>query len=186
MSTKVKFYIYSLFFLSSYPNFVLADSFQDCGNNINSRILARMIIEDKNQRRTQLKCNLLLSKIADDKAKEMAILKRVTHVRRNPANKRLVEAGYPLAEIYPLLFENNVEAIAAGISDPLIMWQEFKGSDVHRIHLLGQHEFYCLQNEIGVGFFYDTKTPHVEYWVIYIAHQIEILNYDGDIAKSKD
>jgi len=186
MSSKIMLCIYSLFFLYSYPNSGSAESFQDCGSNINSRILARMIIKDKDQKRVQLKCNLLLSKIANDKAKEMATLKRVAHVGRNPANKRLVEAGYPLAEIYPLSFENNVEAIAGGISDPQVMWQEFKESDVHKMHLLGEHEFYLLQNEIGVGFYYDTNTPHVEYWVIYIAHQIQFQNYEGTIAKSKD
>ena len=113
----------------------------------------------------------------------MAQLGRVNH---KAANRRLINAGYSLSHIYPRLMENNVEAIAGGISSPEKMWQTFKESDNHRIHLLAEHDFYKLQNEIGVGYFKSPKSEHVDYWVVYIAHQNESADYQGDIAKSKD
>ena len=49
-----------------------------------------------------------------------------------------------------------------------------------------EHEFYLLQDEIGVGFFSDPQSPHGEYWAVYVAHQKEQEPYQGEIAKSKD
>ena len=163
-----------------------AQEYESCGLNKKSKILAKMIIEDPLQQRKILRCNSLLSNIADHKAKEMAMLGRVTHIGLNPANKRLIDAGYPLSRIYPRFLENNVEAIAGGLSLPSEMWADFKNSEGHRMHLLAEHDFYKLQDEIGVGFYYDKKSPHVEYWVVYIAHQKEAQKYDGEIAKSKE
>ena len=154
-----------------------------CGLNEKSRILARLIINDPKQNRTKLKCSYLLSKIAAEKAKEMS---KTTRVKHRAPNKRLIDKGYPLSSVYPRLFENNVEAVAGGMSDPEEVWIGFKGSDAHRTHLLAEHEFYMLQDEIGVGFVSDPKTPHVEYWAVYVAHRKEEKQYKGEIAKSKD
>jgi uncharacterized protein YkwD len=154
-----------------------------CGLNDKSRALAKLIINDPKQNRVKLQCNYLLSKIADEKAKEMSIKGRVRH---NASNMRLVNAGYPLSKIYPRYLQNNVEAIAGGISKPEKMWQDFKDSADHRMHLLAEHEFYMLQNEIGVGYFKNLKSPHVDYWVVYVAHKQEEEKYTGEIAESKD
>jgi len=154
-----------------------------CGFNAKSKSLAKLIINDPKQNRVNLTCSPLLAKIAMEKAKEMALKGRVKH---NASNKRLVDAGYSLSKIYPRMFENNVEAIAGGISSPSQMWEEFKQSDAHRIHLLAEHEFYMLQNEIGVGYFKEPNSPHVDYWVVYVAHRQEEKKYQGEIAKSKD
>ena len=160
--------------------------YRDCGLDPKAQQLAARIIKDAEQNRSAIVCNPLLSKIALDKAKEMAELGRVDHIGRMGANKRLIEAGYPLSKIYPRMFENNVEAIAAGYGKPLKMWEQFKNSSGHRTHLLAEHEFYLLQNEIGVGYFRDVKTAHVDYWVVYFAHQEESSPYLGVVAKSKD
>lgn len=167
-------------------NFSYADQYKDCGLNDKSRKLASLIINDPSQKRSILLCNLQLSQIALKKAKEMALLGRVSHLGKNPPNKRLIDEGYPLAKIYPRFLENNVEAVAGGISDPKEMWYVFKNSDAHRTHLLAEHEFYQLQNEIGVGFYSDIKTPHVQYWAVYVAHQLNNDIYQGEIAKSKE
>jgi uncharacterized protein YkwD len=154
--------------------------------NEQSRTLAALIITDPKQQRNRLVCSPALARIAADKAREMAGRGIVSHVGNSHANKRLILAGYPLSRIYPRLFENNVEAIAGGVPTAPSMWQEFKGSQAHRNHLLAEHEFYRLQDEIGVGFFYDEDSPHLEYWVVYLAHQMEPGPYKGEIAKSKD
>jgi len=180
--------VFSLLFIVSSlaSSGLLANDYKDCGLNQKSQKLAQLIIEDKNQNRTQLKCNLLLSKIADEKAKEMAELGRISHVGKFPSNRRLAEKGYPLSKIYPRFLENNVEAIAGGISKPGTMWEEFKKSSGHRTHLLAEHEFYLLQNEIGVGFYLDEKTDHIQFWVVYVAHKEEDKTYTGEVAKSKN
>lgn len=35
--------------------------------------------------------------------------------------------------------------------------------------MLGEHDFYLEQDEIGVGFVSKWESPHVEYWAVYIA-----------------
>lgn len=164
----------------------VSSEFEDCGLNGQARALAALIVTDPMQRRKHIACDPLLARIADAKAREMAELGSVDHIGRSAANRRLVEAGYPLSRIYPRLLENNVEAIAGGISGPGEAWKAFKQSATHRSHLLGEHEFYLLQDEIGVGFIEDASTPHVEYWVVYIAHRGGDGDYRGRIAKSKD
>ena len=131
-------------------------------------------------------CHPGLAGIADSKAKEMASLQKVTHLGKSSANRRLKDSGYPLSKIYPNLLENNVEAIAGGISKAEDVWQAFKNSEAHRMHLLGEHDIYLLQNEIGVGYFEDPFSAHVEYWVIYVAHRDGDTAYAGVIARSKD
>ena len=166
-----------------YSQNVNSNDLSYCGLNEKSQKLAKLIINDPKQQRSELVCNKRLSEVADDKAREMAKGNRVRH---KAPNKKLIDAGYPLARIYPRLFENNVEAIAGGIPDATKMWEELKLSDGHRIHLLAEHEFYKLQNEIGVGYYRDLKSKHVEYWVVYVAHRENQKEYDGEIAKSKD
>jgi len=158
----------------------------DCGFNAKARELAALVINDPQQRRSRLACNAQLAAIADVKAREMAELGRVQHVGRSAANRRLIEAGYPLSSIYPRLLENNVEAIAGGIPTAEGVWEAFRQSDAHRAHLLGEHEFYLLQDEIGVGFHEDPRSSHVEYWVVYVAHRGGDAAYRGAIARSKD
>lgn len=158
----------------------------ECGNSALARQLAELIQHDPGQQRDELRCNALLSEIAETKAREMAELGQVAHLGRSAANARLARAGYPLAGIYPRLLENNVEAIAGGIAEPAAVWAAFKASEAHRSHLLGAHEFYRLQDEIGVGYFRDPASPHVDYWVVYIAHRGDDPGYRGQIATSKD
>lgn len=157
-----------------------------CGSSEQARALARLIIDDPGQRRRKLACNGLLSAIASDRARELARLGQVTHLGRSAANRRLIEAGYPLSPIYPRQFENNVEAIAGGLPDAGAVWAAFRDSPAHRAHLLGEHEFYLLQDELGVGFHADPATPHIEYWVVYVAHRVASRGYRGPVAESKD
>lgn len=162
------------------------NDYQQCGLHPKAQKLAQLIIEDPKQNRTQMVCSPELAQIAMDKAKEMAELGRVDHIGRSSANRRLIDAGYPLSKIYPRMFENNVEAIAAGYKDPKDIWKRFKNSSGHRTHLLAEHEFYALQNEIGVAYFRAKNTAHIDFWVVYVAHQQEAKPFLGVIAKSKD
>ena len=187
MNTKLGIYVFISQLVINLPQLKAEDEqYQQCGLHPKAQKLAKLIVEDKKQNRTTMKCSPILAKIALAKAKEMADLGRVDHIGRSAANRRLIDAGYPLSKIYPRMFENNVEAIAGGFGDPEEMWKQFKNSDGHRTHLLAEHEFYKLQNEIAVGYYRDKKTAHIDYWVVYVAHQQETKPFKGIVAQSKD
>lgn len=144
----------------------------DCGIHSKARELAQLIIHDANQKRIRLKCNPILARVAAEKAQEMAEKGMVSHYAGYVgANRRLVEAGYSLPAHYPTLYHNQVEAVAGGYTSAIEVWDELKGSSAHRAHMLGEHSFYLEQDEIGVAFYRKWDSPHVEYWVVYIATQ---------------
>jgi len=152
------------------PTFIFANEASECGNNEQAITLAKLIKNDNVQKRTHIRCNRLLTKAAEAKAKKMAEFGLVAHNLGGSPNSRLREAGYKLPEHYGDKFNSNqVEAIAGGYSTASDVWKAFKRSKGHRTHLLGEHEFYQEQDEIGIAFIKKWESPHVEYWVVYLA-----------------
>lgn len=153
---------------------------EQCGLTTQSRELAKLIIEDPQQQRRQLKCHPLLAQAAADKAKIMAKSGKVNHfVGGLGANQRLRDLGYNLPPFYSRATGNNVEAVAGGQESPQQAWIEFKNSELHRVLLLGEIPFYAEQNHIGVGHYYEWHSPHVDYWVVYIAREARIDDPDA-------
>lgn len=160
-----KLYIILLLFI--FP--ALADELDTCGNNEQARLLVKLINEDKDQNRTNIRCNSMLTEAAVAKAERMSEFGLVLHNLGGSPNSRLRDIGYKLPEHYGHEFNSNqVEAIAGGYSSAEEVWDAFKRSDSHRTHLLGVHEFYLEQDEIGVAFVKKWESPHVEYWVVYL------------------
>ena len=148
---------------------VFASELEDCANNEQARLLAQLIVNDKDQQRSTIRCNKILTKAAVEKAKKMAEFGLVTHNLDGSPNSRLEQAGYKLPKHYGREFDSNqVEAIAGGFSDAESVWHAFKRSESHRMHLLGEHEFYLEQDEIGVAMIKEWESAHVEYWVVYL------------------
>lgn len=140
-----------------------------CGNNEQAIRLAKLIGSDPDQQRKHLRCNKLLTKVAAAKVKRMAEYGLVIHNLGGSPNSALEEAGYRLPEYYGRgIGSNQVEAIAGGYEDADEVWYAIKKSIGHRTHLLGENKFYLEQDELGVAFFKDKKTPHVEYWAVYL------------------
>lgn len=139
-----------------------------CGFNQSARELAALIIQDEAQQRVEIVCHPLLAQAAEDKARTMADFGMVRHNLGGSPNGRLREIGFPLPHYYSGLMGNQVEAIAGGYSTPNSVWKAFKHSTTHRQHLLGELDFYREQRYIGVGFYKDYSTPHVEYWTVYL------------------
>jgi len=153
---------------SQYPMVTLpSDTFQ-CGNSEQAQKLAQLIVNDKNQARTHIHCNPTLVAIAEQKAKYMAEEGLVSHFLGGSPNSRLRDAGLSLPSYYGDAMSNQVEALAGGYQTAKKVWHALKSSFSHKQHLLGEIPFYAEQNEIGIAFIKDYKTPHVEYWVIYI------------------
>lgn len=144
-----------------------------CGNNAKARQLVKLIMEDPDQLRLNISCNVLLVKAATEKAKLMAERGLVQHNLGGSPNGRLRDVGYKLPPYYGSAFSNQVEAIAGGYSTAEEVWRGFKNSSVHADHLLGKLDFYQEQDEIGIAFLYDWNTPHVEYWVVYLSKGYE-------------
>ena len=148
------------------------NTYKSCGKSENSRALAKQIIEDDNQQRSTLTCNSLLSEIAQKKAEEMAMEGVVSH--HGPGgtpDQRLIDAGYQLKIPKDTMNFNHVEAVIGGFSSSEEVLDNFKNSFHHRVHLFAEHEFFLQQDEIGVGYAYNWDSPHVDYWVVYIASE---------------
>jgi uncharacterized protein YkwD len=163
----LKTYSIILFLLLSLPTF--AYEANRCGNNDQAITLVDLIKNDQDQRRVNIRCNSILTKAAEEKAKEMAEFGLIAHNLGGSPNARLRNANYKLPDYYGDSFNSNqVEAIAGGYSTAEEVWDAFKRSNDHRTHLLGEHDFYIEQDEIGAAFIKKWQSPHVEYWVIYL------------------
>lgn len=144
---------------------------QACGLTPEAQQLARLVINDIDQHRRKLSCNVLLAEAASIKARDMATSGLISHFGRGGANQRLRDVGYPLSMRYPSQFANHVESVSGNSPNAIEAWKTFKASKEHRLHLLGEHPFFRQQNEIGVGHFYSPDSVHEHYWVIYIANR---------------
>lgn len=166
-----------------------AQADEHCGNNEQARLLAQLIIKDKKQNRSNIRCNKLLTEVAVSKAKKMLEFGLIAHNLDGSPNARLRAANYQLPKYYGSDFNSNqVEAIAGGYEDAVDVWYAFKDSDAHRSHLLAEHEFYLEQDEIGVALIKEWQSPHVEYWVVYLTkglQQDQLSNNDFDDIPNK-
>lgn len=163
------------------------NQYQACGQNKQAQELARLIITDRDQKRPNLQCNPLLAEIAAKKAREMAQEGKVSHDGPGGTpNLRLMQAGYPLSLPTSVVGDNHVESVMGGVKHAEVALDYFRNSYVHRIHLFGEHPFYLEQYEIGVGYAEEWYSPHVNYWVVYIAKSaLPELEY-GDRDPDKD
>lgn len=175
-----KLYIMIIFF---FPAFVLSEQLVNCGNNEEARSLFKLITEDTGQKRSVIRCNKILTDAAEAKAQKMLDFGLVTHNLGGSPNSHLVASGYKLPSHYGYEYNSNqVEAIAGGYSNANEVWDAFKRSEGHRTHLLGEHEFYIEQDEIGIGFVKNWNSPHVEYWVVYLTKGYQKnQSYSGEI-----
>lgn len=169
---KLITFVFCLLTLKMSP--AISSEFNECGNSDQARLLAQLIKEDKDQKRSSIRCNKILTVAAEIKAKNMAERGHVFHNLGGSPNSHLRESGYKLPNHYGSDFNSNqVEAISGGYSDAESVWDAFKRSEGHRTHLLGDHKFYLEQDEIGVAFISKWESPHVEYWVVYLTKGYE-------------
>ena len=139
-----------------------------CGNTPEVKALASLIFNDPKQTRPSLICNPTLVEVAERKAEDMAERGLVSHFLGGSPNSRLRDAGLTLPDYYGNAMSNQVEALAGGYRTAKSVWHALKVSKDHRQHLLAEIPFYREQDQIGVAFFKDYRTPHVEYWAVYV------------------
>lgn len=169
----------TVLFTAMFSNSALAEATTfDCGNSEQAKALANLIATDKNQQRPILVCHPTLVKLAEEKAKDMASRGLVSHFLGGSPNSRIRDAGLVLPDYYGDAMSNQVEALAGGYINAEDVWYALQTSTSHRQHLLAEVPFYQEQDQIGVGFYKDYSTPHVEYWAVYLTK----LESDTDIA----
>ena len=147
---------------------LMQENYTDCGLNNKSKQLAQLVIEADNQQRKTLTCNKKLAQAAYQKAKEMAEVQKVAHnINYISPNELLAKAGIELPYSYNKI-GNQVEAVSGGMRTSQESFDHFMSSEIHKTHLLGEHDFYQKQDQIGVGHYIDKSKKHVDYWVVYI------------------
>lgn len=143
-----------------------------CSPNPQEEQIALFMIQDPEQQRPSLTCHPILTRVARERAEDMAQRRYFDHV--NPdgygPNYLVRQAGYVLPSYYdPAPDANNIESIAGGYPTPEAVWQKWTSSATHRDHLLGLHPFWAEQIEYGIGYTYDPNSPYGHYWVVITA-----------------
>jgi len=143
-----------------------------CDYSLQERALESSFLDDSRQRRPSMTCNVTLSEVARQRAKDMAQRDYFGHT--NPdgfgPNYLVKAAGYGLPGWYNQnINANNVESIGAGNPSADGLWQAWVDSAGHRDHVLGLNDFYGEQVEYGIGYYYDANATYKHYWVLITA-----------------
>lgn len=84
-------------------------------------------------------------------------------------NRRLIQLNYPLSASEQMQF-NTVEAVMGGEEFAEDTWLSFQSSYPHKTHLLAENPFYLKQTQLGVGYFRNLQSPHLDYWAVYFVN----------------
>lgn len=144
------------------------DQYSDCGINEKAMQLAQMLIESKNQQRTNLICNSKLAAAASQKAQIMAQSEKVLHNLDNITPNELLKKYGIVLPLHYAKIGNQVESVLGGMQTAQETYSLFMTSEDHKKHLLGENGFYQKQTQVGVGYYFDRKKKHMDYWVVYI------------------
>jgi uncharacterized protein YkwD len=141
---------------------------QTCELNTQEGAVLKLVTEDPDQKRKEIRCNPVLARVARERARDMATRRYFDHV--NPdgygPNYMARAAGYKLPDWYDKSDRaNNIESIGGGYKDAYALWRAWLSSEYHRMHVLGTDGFYAEQEEIGIGFYEDPNSPYGTYWV---------------------
>lgn len=150
-----------------------------CGLSEQGALLLTLLQTDPKQQRPLLRCNAILTRVAQVRALDMAQRRYFSHV--NPdgfgPNYLVRMAGYTLPATYgATLTSNNIESIGAGAGDAEQMWHAWLQSTKHSTHLLGANSFYAEQSDYGIGFVQVPGSPYQFYWVFISAKPATSLN----------
>jgi uncharacterized protein YkwD len=135
-------------------------------------VLARLFEGDRRQRRTDMRCDPVLSRVARAKALDMGRRRYFDHVTpdRVGPNELVERAGYLLPDNYNRRRgANNIEAISAGYETAEQAWNGWTRSRSHRPLVLGLDQFFVQQTHYGVGYARASSSRYQHYWVLITA-----------------
>jgi len=131
--------------------------------------IADHIVNDPNQHRPFLHLDPILTKVARQRAADMAARGYFDHVDPQGIgpNYKVQQAGYqlPAGWTNPISL-NYIESIAAGRSTADATWSDWMSSQPHREHLLGLDPGYAEETSFGVGFVSAPNSQYLYYWVV--------------------
>lgn len=136
--------------------------------NANEVVLFRKISRDSSQRRSVMKLDPILCKVARNRARDMARNSYFSHVDRFGRGPNLLVkfAGYTLPSWYDMARSgNSIESLALTTGDAGEALELWRNSAPHRDHVLGEVAFYQGQESIGVGAFTSAGIPSQTYYV---------------------
>lgn len=142
--------------------------------NDDEQSLGDIIQDSPSQQRDFMACNPVLASVARDRARDMAVRDYFGHT--NPdgigPNTLVRAAGYNLPSFYASSADgNNIESIAAGYRSAEEAFEGWLNSPGHRVHMLGEMDFYKDQVEFGVGYYYSENSTYKHYWVLLSAYE---------------
>jgi Cysteine-rich secretory protein family len=136
--------------------------------NTDEMTLFKRIAANAEQQRDTLRLDPTLCIVARKRAADMASRHYFSHT--NPdgqgANYLVRRAGYMLPSYYDRSRSgNNLESIGMSTGTPQEMVSLWLHSSGHRVHVLGEFDFYRQQTSVGVGVFRSPEAPHYKYFV---------------------
>ena len=139
-----------------------------CDLNPQEREIANLAINHPDQGRPFMNCNPILAQVARERALDMGTRNYFSHT--NPdgfgPNYLVRQAGYALPTWYDVANDaNNIESISGGYSTAATAWAGWLNSAGHRVHVLGQEEFWADQTNFGIGYAYVPNSTYRHYWV---------------------
>lgn len=140
-----------------------------CVLNAQETAIAAALMSHPDQKRDNPVCNPTLALVARARARDMAQRGYFNHVGPDGIGPNFLvrQAGYALPQWYSDARDaNNVESIAGGQPTPEAAWAAWLKSDGHRMHVLGEQDFYAEQDAFGIGYFYDPNSRLKHYWVL--------------------
>ncbi len=125
--------------------------------------LLELLKRDPEQRRTGVYCDRTLVQVAQHRAQDMQIRRYFNHMDPDGhwPNFWALQFGCKLPDYYPAN-GNSIESIALNYPTVEATWQALKLSRGHRMHVLGEHEFYSEQKAAGIA------VSNGQYGVIYV------------------
>jgi hypothetical protein len=124
-----------------------------CEHNQVAHELAQLFLNDPGQQRKQMICHPTLVLVAQRHADDMFDRQYFGHCNLDGLcpNKRATNTGYPLPQSYAEN-GNNIESLAVNQKNADDAWAALLDSPSHRVHVLGEIEFFREQECYGIGY----------------------------------
>ena len=136
--------------------------------NTDEMKMFQLVSGSRLQKRTQIHLDPILCKVARQRAADMAKRNYFSHVNPNGQGPNYLakRAGFMVPSYYDQSVSgNNIESIAMTPGNSKEVFGLWLNSDGHRVHLLGDLDFYKQQSSVGVGVFRSPVAPHYKYYV---------------------
>lgn len=123
-----------------------------CFMSVQAAALAVLFETDPDQRRIAPYCDIRLVKAAEHRAQDMATNAYFNHTDRDGhgPNYWIEQYGCELPDYYPN-DGNSTESIALNQKDAVEVWETWRKSPGHWVHVVGVDPFYAVQRAYGAA-----------------------------------